>query len=243
MCLIAFIPKIEETQINYDILERGFELNSDGAGYSFIKNGKVVIHKKYNTFSKFKKSFKRSTQGITGPVLIHFRKATCGSKNKTNTQPINIVKNDFVMAHNGVFSSLSFDYSRVSDSVRLAKLITQLGWSLPLNKGQVGMLKALCEESSKLVFMDKSGNYKIINEKLGKWKKGIWYSNTYAFTFTTAFSTAMYRDFKALSKENRYEDEDISFTPVSSPFYGQTSAQAYKPGTFFDPWNRKNVSF
>lgn len=241
MCLIAFIPKIERTEIDYSVLERGFELNSDGAGYAFIKNGKIIVRKKFNTYSKFKRSLKRNIRNVTGPVLIHFRKATCGPKNKINTQPIPIRKGEFVMAHNGVFSSLSFDFSKISDSVRLANLVKQMGWSLPLNRGQVGMLKALCEDTSKLVFMDNQGNYKIINEKVGKWKRNIWYSNDFAFTFESCISRAIYRDLKNITKEDRVDDEDIM---IPSSFYGQTSTQAYgKAGTFFDPWNQKITSF
>ena len=179
MCLIIFSPKIEtaKSKIWKPVLERGFRHNSHGAGFSYIKNGKVKITKAFFDFDKFYTAYTKATKDATGPFLIHFRFATHGSHNHVNTQPIPVIKKELAMAHNGVFSQLSFDHLDVSDSVYLANTIKKMRWQFPFNESQTDILTALCNGYSKLVFMDKHGNYQFINEHLGAWKNGAWYSD------------------------------------------------------------------
>lgn len=247
MCLIVFYPKIENCNVNYDILERGFERNSHGAGFCFIRDNKIIVRKKFIKYSSFKRSFVRDTRGLTGPVLIHFRLATCGPQNKTNTQPIPIRQGEFVMVHNGVFSSLSLDGSRISDSVRLAKMVGVMNWSLPFNRGQVGLLGALCDTTSKLVFMDNTGKYRIINAKAGSWRHGVWYSNTHSFETVAdvkpsfgSLASSWYDDDElpvAKRKPTVYKMPQVMSRPVSTPPYSR--GYAFAQPSNYNPWSKR----
>lgn len=183
MCLIIFAPHINRAKIRRAVLERAFLRNSDGAGMAYVKDGELTISKAYMDFDAFFKAYQRVRSTThRGPLLIHFRWGTCGPNNETNTQPLNIYTGRLVMAHNGIFSGLSMKDSDVSDSVRLARLVRRAGWDYPFAKAQTEMLEALCDDSSKLVFIDNRGRHTIINERLGAWRAGAWYSNRFAFS-------------------------------------------------------------
>lgn len=179
MCLIIFTDNIAKTKLRREVLERGFTRNDDGAGFAYIEDGMVRLSKAYFDFDGFWGALRPVLDRIkAGPLLIHFRWATCGSANETNTQPVTIYRNRLVMAHNGVFSGLSLRTKEdISDSVRLAKMINGMEWDFPFSGNKAMMLKAICGGSSKLVFLSGTGKHLIINEQLGKWKDGAWYSD------------------------------------------------------------------
>jgi len=177
MCLIIFTPNIRRALIRKSVLRRGFDGNPHGCGFSYIENGELKLDKGYFTFEDFYEAYKETRERIrSGPFLIHFRFATCGGHNKLNSQPI-YSRNDLIMAHNGVFSELSFPESGISDSVLLAKNLGKMNMPFPITKPYRLILKALCADYSKLVFMDKNGKWDIINSQLGAWRAGCWYSD------------------------------------------------------------------
>ena len=177
MCLIIFTPNIRRALIRKSVLRRGFEGNPHGCGFSYIENGELKLDKGYFTFEKFFEAYKATRERIrSGPFLIHFRYATCGGHNKTNSQPI-YSRNDLIMAHNGVFGGLSFPESGISDSVLLAQILNKMNMPFPITKPFRLVLEALCDDYSKLVFMSKNGKWDIINSHLGCWRAGCWYSD------------------------------------------------------------------
>ncbi len=179
MCLIVFTPNIRRATIRKSVLERGFDKNRDGAGFAYLANGRVVVSKGYDEFAAFWAAYRAIVAVATGPVLIHFRWSTIGSENLTNTQPSVVTPDHLVMAHNGTFSGLKADADKhdLSDSVALARLLGRLGWTFPYSRPQIDLLRALCDDSSKLVFLASTGRYLLINESEGKWSRGAWYSD------------------------------------------------------------------
>ncbi len=179
MCLIVFTPNIRRATIRKSVLERGFDKNRDGAGFAYLANGRVVVSKGYDDFAAFWRAYRPIAAMARGPMLIHFRWSTIGSENLTNTQPSVIQPDALVMAHNGTFGGLrdQADKHDLSDSVALARLLGRLNWSFPYSRPQIDLLRALCDDSSKLVFLDSTGRYLLINESEGKWSRGAWYSD------------------------------------------------------------------
>jgi predicted glutamine amidotransferase len=178
MCLIIFTPNIARAKLRKAVLERGFKRNSDGAGLAFIEDGIVRLSKPFFNFEDFHLAYQRIRSRINkGPLLIHFRWATCGSNTAVNTQPLVIYRGRLVMAHNGMFPALSNLGEDISDSVYLTRMIRNAGWNFPFKKNENEMLTALCDNYSKLVFLDNQGRYTIINEELGSWREGSWYSD------------------------------------------------------------------
>lgn len=229
MCLIIFTPNIEKAKIWKPVLKRGFERNSHGAGFAYIKDGKVVITKGFFKFKKFFQAYSEVRETATGPFLIHFRLATCGSKRHKNTQPIPVIKNEMVMVHNGVFPALSFDGGEdISDSVYLAQTIKKLGWTIPFTREQEDMLVGLCADYSKLIFLKNTGEYQFINESLGAWKNGVWYSDKgscliapaptpksmMSYYGKSSLAKSMYSDLmKEQEKGSAFYDDDDYWSP------------------------------
>lgn len=184
MCLLIFSPDIKKSTISMEDLKRGFEKNDDGAGLAYIKNRRVIIDKGYFKFESFKNAYERIVRSIEGPLMIHFRMATSGKMDHANSHPMSIFDGTLCMGHNGVFSELSYKDSAISDTVRLANLLRDIGWEFPYNAHQEKMIELICGSYNKLVFLDNMGRYIIINEAAGTWRNETWYSNTMSFGYT-----------------------------------------------------------
>ena len=175
MCLL--IAHERGSQVKESELKNGYENNSDGAGYSFAINGQIQI-RKYRHFKKFLKGYKRDIKayGETSSFLVHFRIGTHGTnKGTTNVHPFK-VNSDLVFAHNGMISAVRND-DKYSDPQVVNTDVLQL---LPDNFLSNEAIQELIAEyigSSKLAFLNKDGDTTIINEDLGHWDGGIWFSN------------------------------------------------------------------
>ena len=118
MCVIiskeksARIPTIEE-------LKNCFERNSDGAGFMYVNNNKVVIDKGYMSYKSFKKHFyklcKKFDNFKNKSLVIHCRIGTAGANNPENCHPYAVVNNaddlhkqyfcsDLGVVHNGIIT-------------------------------------------------------------------------------------------------------------------------------------------
>lgn len=117
MCIIIAkekygrLPKEEE-------LKNSFEYNSDGAGFMYVKNGKVVIDKGYMSYDAFLKHYKSLLKEFDNfknkSLVMHFRIGTSGKNIKENTHPFPISSNtrmlrakhlsqeDIGIVHNGI---------------------------------------------------------------------------------------------------------------------------------------------
>lgn len=216
MCLIIFSPNIAHIRLRKSVLEQAFHRNGDGAGMAYVQDGKIKLSKAYFEFDKFFEAFQSIRTNIKkGAFLIHFRRGTGGSNNKTNTQPLVIYRDKLVMAHNGQFPVLEETEKDISDSVVLSRLIRGLAWKYPFLKIQKELLNRLCGDLSKLVFMDEKGRYSIINEKLGKWSRGSWYSNP------NGIDVFSYKNSMKYAPPCRpWQDEEAVYSPHPlSPFY------------------------
>lgn len=209
MCILIIKPKgvlspSEET------LKTCFTRNPDGAGFSYNKNGKIIIKKGFMTFDSFNKAVKRIPVGSS--ALIHCRITTSGGTKKGLTHPYPL-DNDFknmmkttnvlepvysnrtyAVAHNGIFSGLGH-HAVVNDTCEfIANFLKPLqDVSDDILKDELDPVINRLVDSSRLAILDSEGNWK----KYGNgWTEvdGIWYSNsTYkeykpATTTTTNYS-------------------------------------------------------
>ena len=116
MCIIiakdkkSRLPKEEE-------LRRAFDWNSDGAGFMYVDNGKVIIDKGYMKYNSFLKRYKSLLEKYNNfknkSLVIHCRIGTSGKNTKGNTHPYPITDNvsllrtkkliqDIGIVHNGI---------------------------------------------------------------------------------------------------------------------------------------------
>lgn len=119
MCII--IAKDKNGRLpSEEELKNSFEYNSDGAGFMYIKNGKVVIDKGYMTYNAFLKHYKKLLEEFDNfknkSLVIHCRIGTSGKNIKENTHPYPISDNkrhlrakhlsneEIGIVHNGIIS-------------------------------------------------------------------------------------------------------------------------------------------
>ena len=173
MCIA--IMKSENKKISKTTLQRCYESNPDGAGFMFAADKKLTVKKGYFTFKEFYKEYKPHENK---QVLLHFRIKTHGPIDKDNCHPF-LVNSGLGFIHNGIISG--YGDNKQSDTIDFNKSILQ---KIVAKHGNMGLfddpMVELIENVigySKLVFLDRHGNYRIMNEDKGHWNNGVWYSN------------------------------------------------------------------
>ena len=176
MCIV--IVKTEQTDIPKEQLKESFDNNRDGSGYLFAMNGNLTIKKGFFVFNDFYDNYSRDMEKFNNPIaIIHFRITTHGLTNKLNCHPF-LVNDEIGFAHNGMIDFVD-NHKKKSDTMMFRNDILR---NMPSEWIFNDSVLKLMEESignSKLAFLDRNGNYRIVNEGLGHWNKDntIWYSN------------------------------------------------------------------
>ena len=117
MCIIIAKEKYGRLPSEEE-LKNSFTVNSDGAGFMYVKDGKVVIDKGYMSWDSFIKHYKKLLEDFNDfkgkSLVIHCRIGTSGKNIKENTHPYPISNNSRLLrakhlstqeigiAHNGV---------------------------------------------------------------------------------------------------------------------------------------------
>ena len=151
-------------------------INRDGFGFAYVDKGKLII-KKTTNFDQFYIQYTIAVNqyGSKSPFIIHFRFGTSGLNNQDNCHPF-LINKDTCFIHNGVFSELS-NNPVLSDTNIFNRTVLQ-----PLFKHNITAPtdRLLTHDTyNKLVFLNSQQQHLIINENLGLWDNGIWYSNRY----------------------------------------------------------------
>jgi len=173
MCIA--IMKSENKKISKTTLQRCYDSNPDGAGFMFAEDKELHVKKGYFTFKQFYKEYKPHENK---QVLLHFRIKTHGPIDKNNCHPF-LVNSGLGFIHNGIISGYGDD--KQSDTIQfnntiLKKIVSKHG-NMGLFEDPIVELIENVIGYSKLVFLDRHGNYRIMNEEKGHWNDGVWYSN------------------------------------------------------------------
>jgi len=180
MCLIA-LTKAGEKAMPYHDLKASWSSNSDGAGYAFVQEGKIVVKKPYFRLKELAKDYYRDFMafGDKSPFMLHLRLATHGAKNAENTHPHILDSKRIAVAHNGILWSPSHS---VSDTVFFCRtvLYKRTPDQIFAHEFQKFLTRTI-GTGNKLAFLRDDGSYTITNEDLGDWIDGTWYSNIWSF--------------------------------------------------------------
>ena len=118
MCIIIAKNKTDRLPTESE-LKTSFTKNSDGGGFMYVDNGKVIIDKGYMNWEKFYRHYKtlcKKYHNFKGKSLvIHCRIGTSGTNSKINCHPYPIsdnvnylhklyFKTDLGLAHNGIIN-------------------------------------------------------------------------------------------------------------------------------------------
>ena len=173
MCIA--IMKSANKKINKATLRRCYDANPDGAGFMYAEDKQLHVKKGYFTFKEFYKEYKPHGDK---QVLIHFRIKTHGPIDKNNCHPF-LVNSGLGFIHNGIIngygSNTKSDTIEFNESI-LQKIVSKHGNNSLFDDPMVELIENVIGYS-KLVFLDRHGNYTIMNEKKGNWNDGVWYSN------------------------------------------------------------------
>ena len=164
-----------------DRLYAGWVANKDGAGFAYVKDGRVVIEKGFMTYNPFQKAYQSAAEkySATSPFLVHMRIRTSGRTDKKNTHPFKI--RGGAVIHNGIMfypssSGNNKDQSHSSDTKIFASKLHNILLKEDVKAAEDEILFAV-GRTNKLCFLYDDGDYVILNEKAGNWKDDIWYSN------------------------------------------------------------------
>lgn len=176
MCIIIY-KKANAILPSYDILKRCFYTNNDGAGFCYVNEKNNVIMEK--GFFEFKEFYKRLLEIQNDKhLLIHMRIATGGKCNKENCHPFKIKRNLY-FTHNGILDEHFIKANTKLSDTYIFNEVLKL-YNLKMNHFKnsffLDLLKSEIGTNNKMVFFTPK-NYFIVNEKLGEWKDGVWFSN------------------------------------------------------------------
>lgn len=173
MCLLIFKPAGKT--ITEAAFKKGFQSNSHGGGFAW-STGKQVWYKK--PFWTADAMWEDIQQYFKYPMIIHFRITTHGGNSKDNTHPHD-AGGGWIMGHNGIIPQMEClpqeSDTRAYIRTTLRPLLRR-HTELPLDP-RFKQIVASQIGGSKLVFLRANGDNVIVNEGMGDWDDGVWYSN------------------------------------------------------------------
>jgi len=174
MCIAIFKPANKVIPEEY--LRSSWTANPDGAGFCYVKDGKIVVDKDHMTvkdfLSAYDKAYKRNKNS---PFLIHFRIRSMGDKGKGHTHPY--LFDHGALIHNGTIHGSGAVYGSGPSDTELFAL--KLGkWMVYeyVEKYKKEIEDALDWNKVVLLYPDK--RHIILNESKGTWDDGVWYSTS-----------------------------------------------------------------
>lgn len=177
MCVAVYLPAGKE--ITNETLEACYKTNKDSIGFMFNSSEGLQIHK-FLEYKPFKKSFRELRKlWPLSDFVVHFRIGTSGKIDYNNCHPFRIA-NDVGLVHNGVLRCVNGD-AKESDTHKFTQILRNLMDGKPELWGNDQFWKFVEEiigTYNKLILLRNDGDFKIINEKAGTWKDGVWFSNT-----------------------------------------------------------------
>lgn len=174
MCLAIFKPA--GRMIKRAVLTEAFRANGDGAGFCYIRAGRIVIDKGHMTFRDFWRAWCAAPVQAS-PALVHFRWRTHGTKSADNCHPFALLHGRAAMIHNGVLGiTTSGDRS---DSATFAdEILSPLLAANPADSRHVRyVIEHAIGYTNKIAVLFADGRHVIYNEGAGHWHRGSWFSN------------------------------------------------------------------
>lgn len=203
MCIIIAKDKIGRLPTEAE-LRNSFNYNSDGAGFMYVDNGKVVIDKGYMNCDAFIKRYNTLLNKYNNfnnkSLVIHCRIGTSGKNNKGNTHPYpitddvkklrtkHLTSENIGIAHNGIIHG----YGTVTGLNDTQEYISKFLYPLyrhykDFYKNNDMLYQMKLATNSKFVILDKTDTLYYVGEFTDD--KGLKFSNTsYRYSYYTSYS-------------------------------------------------------
>lgn len=175
MCLAVFKPADKEVSDEY--LKAGWQINSGGAGFAYVRKGKMMVVKELMKLQEFLDAYRlHQSKNKKSDFLIHFRIPSMGSHGASNTHPF--LFEHGALIHNGtIHGTGAIHGTGLSDT---GKFTERYGPKLTfenVEKNKRAIDDALGYNKIAILYTD--GRHQIINESDGHWMDGVWYSNNF----------------------------------------------------------------
>jgi glutamine amidotransferase len=194
MCLLTFIPK--GVMPDRERFARAAESNPDGFGFAISRGTDIVVDRDM-AFAPLWDRFVVAREQHGGIATFHFRITTHGATELGNCHPFFVGgDNQSVLAHNGILPIEVPKGDARSDTQLFAQhVLPQLGGVAALDDDDTFDKLEEWATGSKMVIISTNPLTKyewyIVNERLGHWDKGIWWSN-YSYLPATKYTYLSY---------------------------------------------------
>ena len=221
MCILLVKPKGKACP-SKEILAECFVRNPDGAGFSYNKNGSIVLRKGFMNFADFYEATKKIP--VESTALIHCRIGTSGGNTAGLTHPYPLC-NDYKkmqkttlllkptngekvysVAHNGIFSELEIRKDVNDTCVFVANILNPLKEAVNnILDEKLDSVISRCVDSSRIAILDNDGNCKMYGSG---WIEdcGIYYSNSTYRPYRTYYDEDYIWDKDCFYKYNQKTD-------------------------------------
>lgn len=175
MCLAIFKPADKDIALSH--LKAGWQGNSHGAGFAYVRKNKVESEKGFMKLQDFLTAYEAAAKkNKKSPFLIHFRITSMGHGGADNTHP-HLFQHG-ALIHNGTIYGTGAQHGvGPSDTAKFAEMYGPKLTYLTVQKHKAELDAALKHNRFALLYND--GRHQIINEDEGVWIDGVWYSNRY----------------------------------------------------------------
>lgn len=227
MCIIA--AKVSGVSIpSEELFHNMWSINSDGAGFMYTKNNRVIIEKGFMKFKDFMKRINALSSEIdttATPMVFHFRITTHGGTRPENTHPFPITDNlsslkklrsnsVIGVAHNGIIPITP--RKGISDTMEyIVSQLAPLHRAMPnflSNKDALLLIKNAIE--SKMAFLTASGRIVTIGNFIEE--DGILYSNDSYLGYARYRSLSGFKSY-GYGGWDDYEDYEDVYRPDLTP--------------------------
>jgi glutamine amidotransferase len=181
MCLLTFAPA--GVHLDPERLWQASLNNPHGFGFA-VRTQKGIIRSRGMNFEKVYDNYVSTLSKYHGDSMFHHRFATHGTVNKQNCHPFYVGNDkDTLLGHNGIIP-IEIPKGDVRSDTRYFSevLMPEHGGVAMLDNPEYVTYLEKAIGYSKLVIMtnSKSANspFYIVNENLGDWDDGAWWSNT-----------------------------------------------------------------
>lgn len=215
MCLLCYFEP--NAEIDTRDLELACESNPDGFGFSILKpTGEIITRKSMNHGALIDQFLEMREMNPNSHSIFHARIATAGAVALENCHPFNITGLNAVIGHNGHLPiQIPANDSRSDSRIFAESILPNRISALDSFKGIQKLEK--WAGSSKLVILNGDSRLSqpvyFLNESLGHWKNGGWFSNWSYCDFsseTPNFNQMNWFDF-CTNCGGRLEDESFEF--------------------------------
>lgn len=156
-------------------------------------------------------------------AVLHFRQATHGATDLANCHPYQITER-IAVAHNGVLSCGNEIVPAMSDTWHLVEYVLKpIAVADPerlFTQAMADLLGGIIGRANKLAFVHADGRVQLVNASAGTHYRGVWYSNTYAWSAPYSSSRYYYA---------RRDEDDWGWTAPKASATASASAPACAP--------------